>query len=237
MYFKLQITWYGFMYVLSYFLIENLSISVKKILHPTYDSSKLQKMCWYVFVFGILGACFFNVLIYDRHNLHLLTSYRFMSLLIRGGKSFFGGIIGAVIVIAWVDYKHFFVVSDVLLTLLPLGIMLVRIVGSYTSHEFMQLVVYNIPLCIWAGLTEGAFCFALMLCNLYYRFANATGLFLIAYGSIRFCNDICRMNIEESILSVYTSITVGQVCAIISIVVGICIVLYHKRINLRHDII
>lgn len=237
-----KVHWYGIMYVLGFlFFVVAGKWRVKHYGSEFWTSKLVDDFIFYgalgVVLGGRLGYClFYRPEYYLSHPLEILAIYT-------GGMSFHGGMLG-VIVVAYIfaksKHQSFFVVSDFVAPLAPMGLFFGR-VGNFINGELWgRIVTSDIPWAmvypqsgsmlprhpseIYEALGEG-----LLLTLIMWVYASKSrkpgqisGIFLISYGLIRFGLEYFRE--PDSFLQAFaeaTKLSMGQWLCVPMVAAGI----------------
>ncbi|QJC36685.1 prolipoprotein diacylglyceryl transferase [Enterobacteriaceae endosymbiont of Donacia simplex] len=142
---KINIYWYGIMYLISFIFIKKISYikNKKKNFKKKKEIYNLLCLCFLGLLLGGKIGC---ILIY-----HIKDFIKNPVILIqfwKGGMSFFGGLIGTVImifVISYIKKKNFLQITDFITPMVPIGLTMGRI-GNFINSELWGKVT-NVP---WA---------------------------------------------------------------------------------------
>jgi len=231
-----SVRWYGLMYVVSFFVClylckYQLKERGKKDLIPF-----LENLLFYSFIGLIIGArigfCFFYYPeYYLKHPLQIFAVWK-------GGMSFHGGLIGAVLTGYYYVKKHrqsFLWWADLIVVTAPVTLFFGRI-GNFINGEIYGkcttlpwgMIFPAAPNCprhpdqLYECIVTGLFLFIFMwkLRNKPWPNGAKLGVFLIAYGILRFFFEFIRVPAQGFPL-LFGWMTMGQVLCIGMILFGI----------------
>ncbi|QJC34281.1 prolipoprotein diacylglyceryl transferase [Enterobacteriaceae endosymbiont of Donacia cinerea] len=141
---KINIYWYGIMYLISFIFIKK--ISYKKSKKNNFKKEEIYYLLCFCFLGLLLGGKIGCIFIY-----HINDFIKNPIILIKfwkGGMSFFGGLIGVIIVIFVISYikeKKILQITDFITPMVPIGLTMGRI-GNFINSELWGQVT-NVP---WA---------------------------------------------------------------------------------------
>lgn len=246
----IKVHWYGIMYVLGFlFFVYGGKWRVKKYGSDFWTNKLIDDFIFYavlgVILGGRLGYClFYQPVYYFTNPLDILKIYD-------GGMSFHGGMLGVVIVAYLFSRRHkqnFFVISDFLALLAPMGLFFGRIGnfingelwGRVTTSDIPWAMIYpqsgsmlpRHPSEIYEAMGEG-----LLLTLILWIYASKSrktgqisGLFLISYGAIRFCLEYFRE--PDAFLIEFaqrTGLSMGQWLCVPMVIVGIIMFVFASK--------
>ena len=245
----IQITWYGFMYVIAFLVATSLlrKFSKEGSLHLTYP--QIDSLMLYGFLGLLIGArlfyiLFYNLSFYIEHPSELLT------LQIRG-LSFHGGLLGIIIAILLFEKKHhlsFWNISGHIVTIAPLGIMMVRI-GNFINGELFGRPTFGNwgvifpgggttprhPSQLYEAFFEGFFLFCCMIFLKQKLKPHLLGpLFLILYGVFRFFMEFFREP-DAQLGFVLWHFSMGQMLCLFMILSGTLLIVLQRMKILKTD--
>ena len=133
--FSIQLYWYGFMYALSFIIIDYLIVTASKNKKIILSKDQAEKFTIVVLIFAILGGRIGYILFYD-------LSYYFSNpekifYLWEGGMSFHGGLIGVIIGASYIAQKNtlkFFEITDIICLYAPIGLFFGRVGNLSLIH-------------------------------------------------------------------------------------------------------
>ena len=247
----LKIHWYGIMYVLGFlFFIYAGKWRIKKYGNTFWTSKLVDDFIFYgalgVVIGGRLGYCFFYQPIY------FITNPIKIFQVWGGGMSFHGGMLGVLFVAYMFARKYkqnFFVVSDFIAPLVPMGLFFGRI-GNFINGELWgRITTSTIPWAmiypqsgsmlprhpseLYEALGEGILLFLILwiYASKPRKVGQISGIFVIGYGIIRFCLEFFREP-DAFLLSFAhrTGLSMGQWLCVPMILAGIIIYYYSSKI-------
>ena len=247
-----KIHWYGVMYMFAfiYFVLVG-KWRLKLYGHPVITNSIIDDMLFYgalgVILGGRLGYCiFYQPMFYLEHPLNIIQTWN-------GGMSFHGGLIGvllAMYILARKNGSTFFVFSDFIAPLVPMGLFFGRM-GNFINGELWgRITTATIPWAmvfpqsgsmlprhpseLYEALGEGII-LTLILCIYAHKsrkVGQVSGVFMISYGCIRFFLEYFRE--PDSFLLEFaqkTGLSMGQWLCVPMIVAGIIIFYYATKMG------
>ncbi|AWD32666.1 Prolipoprotein diacylglyceryl transferase [Candidatus Kinetoplastibacterium sorsogonicusi] len=241
----IKIYWYGIMYLVGFFLAYVLgSKFIKKNKFIKISKKEFEDLIHYLAIAIIVGGRLGYVLIYELSN--FLKNPINILYIWEGGMSFHGGFLGVLITIliySKIYKKNFFIITDLISYLAPLGIGAGRI-GNFINGELwgkptslpigmiFPLSGDNIsrhPSQIYEMLGEGLLLFFILsiLSKKKYRPGILSTVFTLSYSIIRFLIEFLR---DSPIIKFsYFNLTYGQLLSIIMFFFGIFIYFYSKK--------
>jgi phosphatidylglycerol:prolipoprotein diacylglycerol transferase len=245
----ISVHWYGLMYLVAFgcFLL----LMRRRIRLPWvqgWSSKDIDDLLFYGVLGVIVGGRLGEVLFYEP--LKYLAAPLEVFKVWKGGMSFHGGLIGVIVAMAWLARsrgRRFFEVADVVAPCVPTGLLAGRI-GNFINGElwgrpapadlpwamvFPQAgdALPRHPSQLYQGLTEGLLLFVLL-----WWFASrprargaVSGMFLIGYGSLRFCTEFFR-NPDHFDIGLHGSgLTQGQTLCLLMVAAGGAILAWSRR--------
>lgn len=231
----IELHWYGLMYLFA-FLFGWLLGNWRARSNPNWDSEQVTDLVFYCALGAILGGRVGYVLFYDFFSFvgDPLLLFRMWE----GGMSFHGGLLGVIIAMmlfARKTNKTFFMVSDFVAPLVPLGLGFGRI-GNFINGELWGRVtdvpwgmVYphvgvlaRHPSALYQALIEGVVFFLIVwIYSSKPRPERAvSGLFALCYGGFRLITELFREP-DAHIGFLWGSVTMGQLLSVPLMLVGI----------------
>lgn len=245
----LQVSWYGFMYVLG-FLSSYLLVRYQMRRRATgLSPEEVDSLYFYCILGLVIGARLGYVLFYDlplflRDPLEIIAIWH-------GGMSFHGGLIGVVLAGILFCRRHrfsFFSVADLLIVTAPIGLGLGRI-GNFINGELYGRISHvpwamifpkggplpRHPSQLYESALEGWVLFAILwsLKNRPHPRGALLAWFLILYGLFRFFVEFVREP-DVQLGFILGPFTMGQVLSSLLIVAGL-ILLWKKYLPDRSD--
>ncbi len=242
----LAIRWYGLMYVISFFCVLILckyQLKEKKCVHLT---PLLENVLFVGFLGLIVGArlgfCFFYYPNYFLKNpLEIIAIWK-------GGMSFHGGMLGAILAGYLYLKKHnqsFLWWADLVAVVAPIGLFFGRI-GNFINGELFGkpsslpwAMVFpdggpipRHPVQLYEALVTGLILFLIMWNLRRKPWVEGTKLaiFFILYGVLRFLFEFLREP-AQSVSLIFGWMTMGQILCLGMIVLGIFLLIYSKHLK------
>lgn len=242
----LAVRWYGLMYIISFFCALFLCKYQLKEKSHTYLIPFLENVLFVSFLGLVVGArlgfCFFYYPDYFLKNPSEIIA------IWKGGMSFHGGMLGAILTGYFYLKKHnqsFLWWADLVAVVAPLGLFFGRI-GNFINGELFgkpstlpwSMVfpdggpIPRHPVQIYEAIGTGLILFLIMwsLRNKVWPEGTKLAVFLILYGTLRFLFEFLREP-AQSIPLIHGWMTVGQILCIIMVVFGIFLLLYSKQLK------
>lgn len=234
-----HIYWYGFMYLIAFlaaWLLGNLYIKKNIIKIDNNKFSDLLFLCFLgILIGGRIGYSFFYNLSSTIEN--PLTIF----FLWDGGMSFHGGFLGVIISIVYFCKKNklsFFIISDFIVKLVPIGLFTGRI-GNFINGELIGkptdlpwgIVFLKIddlsrhPSQLYEAFLEGVVLFIVLnfIVSKNAKTATATAYFLILYSLFRFLVEFLRLPDSHIGYLMFSWVTMGQILCIPMFFLGLYI--------------
>lgn len=235
--------WYGFMYALA-FIFGYLYLHYSKAGKKTgISSTEKDSLSIWTIAGVILGGrigyiVFYNASYYLHNPIKIFSVWE-------GGMSFHGGALGVTIALLIFSKLHkinFWRLSDIIITIVPVGVMLVRI-GNFINGELVGRIANKFclyfpsdpqncryPSQLFQALLEGFILF-LILHHLNGKIKTPgilSGIFLVLYGIFRIFAEKFREP-DPQIGYLYNLFTMGQILSSIMIFAGTVLVIYFKK--------
>ena len=242
-----EIRWYGLAYVLAFILgIRIIKILNLKLKSPLENITIDNFLLWSV-VGVILGGRIGYVIFYQFQ--YFIQNPKYIFLVWEGGMSFHGGLIGMIVSILFFSKKNklnFFILSDLVSMVAPIGLFLGRIanfinielIGRPTDFPF-AIIYSNIdsiprhPAQLYEAFFEGVIIFFILLIifirkNLKINPGFISGVFLFLYGIFRFNIEFLREP-DMHIGLFFNFFSMGQILCIPIVFFGLIIVFQKKN--------
>lgn len=227
-----EVHWYALSYLVAFALY--LALAFTRAGKPGYTLTRRQAV--EALIEGELGAyvggrigyiLFYNLPLYLAHPLQIFAVWE-------GGMSFHGGLIGAVLMLAWTARREgvtVFAMTDFVAPLIPLGLCAGRI-GNFVNGNLFGRVchgdfawcayfpyggdVLRYPSQLFEAAGEGLLLFVVLwLFSRRPRRAGAvSALFLVGYGVIRFSLEFLRQPDPQLGFVAFGWLTMGQLLSI-----------------------
>ena len=238
---NIAIRWYGLSYIIGFFAGYILIKKFNKYLKEPLRDKVIEDLFLWITLGVIIGGRLGYIIFYQTNI--LLNNPLKIFYIWEGGMSFHGGLIGTIIsIIFFSNLKkiNFFILSDFISTVAPIGIFFGRIAnfinvelyGRITSFYFAMIfpsidLERRHPSQLYEAFFEG---FILLLLLIFIikknfiknKFGINTAFFLIAYGMSRFFIEFIREP-DNHIGLLFNSLTMGQLLTIPMIILGIII--------------
>jgi phosphatidylglycerol:prolipoprotein diacylglycerol transferase len=232
---SLQIKWYGISYLVGYLLIRYRDKKILERLEIQCNSQILEKVLEASLLSGIVGGRLWHLI--NRYFHYGIPIWFEAFQIWKGGMAFQGGLfLGFVGGVSYLfisgHKKELPKICDVALSQLPLGIAIGRL-GNFMNEEFMYpvpigehlvdlipylssisyLEEFQIPLCLFAALTEGLSLFMLTnyCINRKYVPYQTTWIFFFGYGCMRLLNDYFRDELNVGVFKLSEYICFGLI--------------------------
>lgn len=238
--FSIKLYWYGFMYALSFIIIDYLVVTASKNKKIILSKDLAEKFTVVMLIFAILGGRAGYILFYDP--IYYFSNPEKIFYLWEGGMSFHGGLLGLVIAASYVAQKNafkFFEITDIICLYAPIGLFFGR-VGNFINSELYGIktsgawgVVFPTvdsyprhPSMLYEAVLEGIVLFIILfLINKKKSSAGIiSGYFLLLYGIFRFTVEFVRLP-DAHIGYIYSDwVTMGQLLTVPMLVIGIILI-------------
>lgn len=233
---KLQVHWYGLMYLLSFVVGWFLMRYRAYKLQLTWSREQIADLIFYMAVGVLVGGRVGYMLFYDLPN--FVHAPWIVFKIWDGGMSFHGGLLGVIFLMWFWGRKysvHLLDVADFVAPIVPIGLAAGRI-GNFLQGELWGRVT-NVPWAmiypqagplprhpseIYEFLLEGVLLFILLWCFALKprpRMAVAA-LFLLGYGCARCFCEFFRMPDPQYGYLAFGWLTMGQVLSVPMIIIG-----------------
>ena len=248
----LQIKWYSMAYIFGIILgwmyaSKIITITSKRTNFTNINQSQFDDLIIYLILGIILGGrlgyvFFYNIEYYSKDFLEIFKLWK-------GGMSFHGGLLGIIVAIYIFAKKtktNFFLFSDIIACVAPIGLFLGRIanfingelVGKISTLPWAVIFpnVDNLPRHpsqIYEAVLEGLILFILINIlalkkKLLFKTGFISGIFLISYSILRIFSEIFREP-DIQIGYFFQYISMGIMLSIVTLIVGFLILLLKKN--------
>ncbi|WWO98601.1 MAG: prolipoprotein diacylglyceryl transferase [Candidatus Dasytiphilus stammeri] len=149
----ISVHWYGFMYLIGFCFAIWLGIR-RGLRSKEYNKEEIENLLYVGFLAIIIGGRLGYILFYNRHIFTENPLYLFQ--IWKGGMSFHGGLLGAIIFIFWFSrstQRPFFQISDFVAPLIPFGLGTGRL-GNFINDELWGRVAIDLP---WAMIFPNSY--------------------------------------------------------------------------------
>ena len=137
--FGIKLYWYGFMYAISFVIIDYLIVSASKNKNIDLEPPAAEKLTIVILLFAIIGGRLGYVIFYDLS--YFASNIQKIFYLWEGGMSFHGGLIGAVIGSVYFSRKNqvdLLNLTDIISLYAPIGLFFGRL-GNFINSELYGL--------------------------------------------------------------------------------------------------
>ena len=238
--FSIKLYWYGFMYALSFIIIDYLIVTASKNKKIILSKDQSENFTIVILIFAILGGRIGYILFYDFN--YYSSNIIKVFYLWEGGMSFHGGLIGVAagaLYLANQNTLKFFEIADIVCLYAPIGLFFGR-VGNFINSELYGIktsgswgVVFPVidsyprhPSMLYEALLEGVILFVILfIINQKKVFAGIiSGYFLLFYGIFRFFVEFVRLPDAHIGYIYYDWVTMGQLLTIPMLVIGLILI-------------
>ena len=238
--FSIKLYWYGFMYALSFIIIDYLIVTASKNKKIILSKDQAEKFTIVILIFAILGGRIGYILFYDFN--YYSSNIVKVFYLWEGGMSFHGGLIGVTagaFYIANQNTLKFFEIADIVCLYAPIGLFFGR-VGNFINSELYGIktsgswgVVFPVidsyprhPSMLYEALLEGVILFVILfIINQKKVFSGIiSGYFLLFYGIFRFFVEFVRLPDAHIGYIYYDWVTMGQLLTIPMLIIGLILI-------------
>ncbi len=229
-FFSIKLYWYGFMYALSFIIIDYLVITASKKRKIVLNENQAEKFTLTVLVAAIIGGRLGYVFFYDFT--FYLSNLRNIFFLWEGGMSFHGGLIGAILGSLFIAKKNeldFFDITDIIALYAPIGLFFGR-VGNFINSELYGIqtsgtwgVIFPAvdnyprhPSMLYEAFLEGIVLYIILMSinNKKVKSGIISGYFLLLYGSFRFIVEFVRLPDAHIGYIYYDWVTMGHLLTV-----------------------
>ena len=241
--FGIKLYWYGFMYAVSFIIIDYLIVSASKNKKIDLELSVAEKLTFIGLLFAILGGRLGYVIFYDMD--YYASNMIKIFFLWEGGMSFHGGLLGAIVGSFYLSSKYnigLFKVTDIIALYAPIGLFFGRL-GNFINSElyghqtsgawgvvFTRVDEYpRHPSMLYEAFLEGLVLFIILSFVKSMKPAPGfiSGSFLFFYGIFRFTVEFVRIPDAHIGYIYYDWVTMGHLLSVPMILLGI-IFMYRK---------
>lgn len=242
----IEIHWYGLMYLVGFAAAWWLGQRQARRLGKPWSARAVEDLIFYGALGVIVGGRLGSVLFYNFKD--FLANPIILFKIWEGGMSFHGGLLGVMIAL-WFFVRryqmHYFVVTDFVVVLAPIGLAAGRI-GNFINSELwgketdlpwgMALKpggpMYH-PSQLYEAFLEGLVLFVIL-----WAFTRkprpmmaASGLFALCYGVFRFSVEFVRMPDAHIGYLYFDWVTMGQILSLPLIIAGLSLLMlaYYRR--------
>ena len=241
--FGIKLYWYGFMYAISFVIIDYLIVSASKNKNIDLERLAAEKLTIVILLFAIIGGRLGYVIFYDLS--YFASNIQKIFYLWEGGMSFHGGLIGAVIGSVYFSRKYqtdFLNLTDIISLYAPIGLFFGRL-GNFINSELYGLqtsgswgVIFTKvdeyprhPSMIYEAFLEGIVLFIILsiIKSTKPVYGLISGCFLFFYGIFRFTIEFVRIPDAHIGYIYYDWVTMGHLLSIPMILLGV-VIMYRK---------
>ncbi len=241
---EFHIYWYGIMYLIAFLLAWFLgNFYIKKgLIKITNDN--FSDLLFYCFLGVLIGGRIGYAIFYNFS--HTFQNPLTIFYVWDGGMSFHGGFIGVLIAIIYFCRKYkisFFLVSDFIVKLVPIGLFTGRI-GNFINSELWgkpsevkwAVIFPNVdnvprhPTQLYEAFLEGILLFVILnfLLIRKNRTSEITSYFLIYYSLFRFIVEFYRVPDSHIGYIIFNWVTMGQILCMPMFLLGLYILKFRK---------
>jgi len=234
--FSIKLYWYGFMYALSFIIIDYLIVSESKNKKNVLNKNQAEKFTIIILLFAILGGRLGYVFFYDfdYFSMNIINIFSIWE----GGMSFHGGLLGAALgtlYFAKTNDLEFFDVSDLISLYAPIGLFFGRL-GNFINAELYGMqtsgswgVIFpsvdnNLrhPTMLYEAFLEGIILFIILMVVRQKKIKAGliTGCFVIFYAIFRFGVEFIRLPDAHIGYIYYDWVTMGHLLTIPMFILG-----------------
>ena len=239
--FSIKLYWYGFMYALSFIIIDYLIVSESKNKKNVLNKNQAEKFTITILFFAILGGRVGYVFFYDFD--YFSTNIISIFSIWQGGMSFHGGLLGAALGTLYFSKTNglqFFDVSDLISLYAPIGLFFGRL-GNFINAELYGMqtsgswgVIFptvdnNLrhPTMLYEAFLEGIILFIILMVIRQKKIKAGliTGYFLIFYAIFRFGVEFIRLPDAHIGYIYYDWVTMGHLLTIPMFILGTILII------------
>ena len=241
--FGIKLYWYGFMYAISFVIIDYLIVSASKNKNIDLEPLAAEKLTIMILLFAIIGGRLGYAIFYDLS--YFASNIQKIFYLWEGGMSFHGGLIGAVIGSVYFSRKYqtdLLNLTDIISLYAPIGLFFGRL-GNFINSELYGLqtsgswgVIFTKvdeyprhPSMIYEAFLEGIVLFFILsiIKSTKPVYAFISSCFLFFYGIFRFTVEFVRIPDAHIGYIYYDWVTMGHLLSIPMILLGV-VIMYRK---------
>ncbi len=242
-----KLYWYGFMYVLSFLIIDYLIIFDSKNKKIVLSNDTAEKFTLIILIFAIIGGRLGYILFYGLS--HYISNPSEIFAIWQGGMSFHGGLLGALLGSYYFSIrtkKSLFEITDIVTFYAPIGLFFGRI-GNFINSELYGLqtdgtwgVIFtrvdNIvrhPSMLYESFLEGIVLFIILL-KLRDKKPDSgilTACFLVMYGIFRSLVEFVRVPDYHIGYLYFNWVTMGHILSIPMVIFGLVIFFWKIKWN------
>ena len=238
--FSIKLYWYGFMYALSFIIIDYLIVTASKNKKIILSKDKAEKFTLVILIFAIFGGRIGYVLFYDFS--YFLSNPARIFYLWEGGMSFHGGLIGVAAGALYTARKNalkFLETTDIICLYVPIGLFFGR-VGNFINSELYGIktsgswgIIFAAvdsyprhPSMLYEAFLEGIILFIALYMIKQKKVAVGiiSGYFLLLYGIFRFFIEFVRLPDAHIGYIYYDWVTMGQLLTIPMLIIGVLLI-------------
>ncbi len=243
--FSIKLYWYGFMYALSFIIIDYLVITAAKNKKISIQTSQADKFTLIILLFAVLGGRLGYIIFYDLE--FYLSNITHIFFIWEGGMSFHGGLVGAIVgalYLSKINNLELLDITDVIALYAPIGLFFGR-VGNFINSELYGAKTSGIwgvifekvdtyprhPSMLYEAFLEGIILF-IVLSIISHRKNKAgliSGYFLLLYGFFRFTIEFVRLPDAHIGYIYYDWVTMGHLLTIPMIIFGAALIYRKSR--------
>ncbi len=244
---SLKIHWYGIMYLVGFFMAWFLGrIRAKR--SSQWGIEEIEDLIFYAALGVVLGGRIGYILFYNFG--HFLDNPIILFQVWKGGMSFHGGLLGVLFAMWWYARKtqrSFFMVTDFIAPLVPLGLAAGRL-GNFINAELWgrptdvawamifptdPLQLARHPSMLYELVLEGGVLFIILW--IYSQKSRPvmaiSSLFLIFYGSFRFIIEFFRQPDAHLSYIAFNWLTMGMLLSLPMILLGVGMYIFSIKNN------
>jgi phosphatidylglycerol:prolipoprotein diacylglycerol transferase len=240
----LEIRWYGIAYLAAFACAWLFGIRRAARPGSDWDRDQVADLVFYGALGVVLGGRVGYVLFYQFDR--FLSDPLYLFAIREGGMSFHGGLLGVTLAGVWFARKTrrgVLAVADFTAPLIPIGLGLGRL-GNFANGELPGRVtdvpwafvwpgevVGRHPSSLYQAFTEGVVLFLVVawFSRVPRPEGSVCGLFLLAYGVLRFCTEFVRAPDAHLGFVAFGWLTMGQLLCVPMILAGLALMIFAWR--------